>query len=115
MSAKEKSVVITSALRTAIGTFNGSLKNMQAHDLGSIVVKENIKRSKLKSNEIDEIIMGQVLTSATGQNPARQAAIKAGIPIGKIQQNENQTSVYFFADFSQLRYVEVLSYMQETN
>jgi len=90
MKAKEKSIVITSALRTAIGTFNGSLKNMQAHDLGSIVVKENIKRSKLKSNEIDEIIMGQVLASATGQNPARQAAIKAGIPIEKTAYVINQ-------------------------
>ena len=90
MKAKEKSIVIISALRTAIGTFNGSLKNMQAHDLGSIVIKENIKRSKLKSNEIDEIIMGQVLTSATGQNPARQAAIKAGIPIEKTAYAINQ-------------------------
>ena len=90
MKAKEKSIVIISALRTAIGTFNGSLKNMQAHDLGSIVVKENIKRSKLKSNEIDEIIMGQVLTSAMGQNPARQAAIKAGIPIEKTAYVINQ-------------------------
>ena len=83
MSAIEKNIVITSALRTAIGTFNGSLKSMHAHDLGSIVVKENIKKSKLKSNEIEEIIMGQVLTSAVGQNPARQASIKAGIPIEK--------------------------------
>ena len=90
MKAKEKSIVITSALRTAIGTFNGSLKNMHAHDLGAIVVKENIKRSKLKSNEIDEIIMGQVLTSATGQNPARQAAIKAGMPIEKTAYVINQ-------------------------
>ena len=81
MNSKEKNIVITSALRTAIGTFNGSLKNMQAHDLGSVVIKENIKRSKLKSNEVDEVIMGQVLTSATGQNPARQAALKAGLPI----------------------------------
>ena len=48
MSGKEKNVVITSALRTAIGTFNGSLKNMQAHNLGSIAIKENIKKSKLK-------------------------------------------------------------------
>ena len=83
MHTKEKSIVITSAMRTAIGTFNGSLKSMHAHDLGSIVVKENIKKSKLKSNEIEEIIMGQVLTSAVGQNPARQASIKAGIPIEK--------------------------------
>jgi acetyl-CoA C-acetyltransferase len=90
MNTKEKSIVITSALRTAIGAFNGSLKNMHAHDLGSIVVKENIKKSKLKSNEIDEIIMGQVLTSAAGQNPARQAAIKAGIPIEKTAYIINQ-------------------------
>ena len=48
MGSKEKSIVITSALRTAIGTFSGSLKSMQAHDLGSIVIKENIKKSKLK-------------------------------------------------------------------
>ena len=90
MKTKEKSIVITSALRTAIGTFKGSLKNMQAHDLGSIVIKENIKKSKLKPDEIDEIIMGQVLTSATGQNPARQAAIKAGIPIQKTAYVINQ-------------------------
>jgi acetyl-CoA C-acetyltransferase len=90
MNVKEKSIVITSALRTAIGTFNGSLKNMQAHDLGSIVIKENIKKSKLKSNEVDEVIMGQVLTSAAGQNPARQAAIKAGVPIEKTAYVINQ-------------------------
>jgi len=90
MNSKEKSIVITSALRTAIGTFNGSLKGMQAHDLGSVVIKENIKKSKLKSNEIDEIIMGQVLTSGTGQNPARQAAIKAEIPIEKTAYVINQ-------------------------
>ena len=90
MNKKEKSIVITSALRTAIGTFNGSLKSMQAHDLGSIVIKENIKKSNLKSNEIDEVIMGQVLTSATGQNPARQAAIKGGIPVEKTAYVINQ-------------------------
>ena len=90
MNSKEKNIVITSALRTAIGTFNGSLKNMQAHDLGSVVIKENIKRSKLKSNEVDEVIMGQVLTSATGQNPARQAALKAGLPIEKTAYVINQ-------------------------
>ena len=83
MSGKEKSVVITSALRSAIGAFNGSLKNMQAHDLGSIVIKEVIKKSNLKSNDIDDLIMGQVLTAGTGQNPARQAGIKAGLPIEK--------------------------------
>ena len=90
MILKEKNVVITAALRTAIGTFNGSLKKMQAHDLGSAVVKEIIKKSKLKSDEIDELIMGQVLTSATGQNPARQSAIKAGMPIEKTAYIINQ-------------------------
>ena len=90
MNAKEKSVVITSALRTAIASFNGALKNMQGHDLGSIVIKENIIQSKLKPNEIDEVIMGQVLTSASGQNPARQAAIQAGIPIEKTAYVLNQ-------------------------
>jgi len=90
MSTKEKNIVITSALRTAIGTFNGSLKSMHAHDLGSVVIKENIKKSKLKSNDVDEVIMGQVLTGATGQNPARQAAIKAKIPIEKTAYVINQ-------------------------
>ena len=87
---KEKNVVITSALRTAIGTFNGGLKNMQGHDLGSIAIKENIKNSKLKPDEIDEVIMGQVLTSASGQNPARRAAIQAGVPIEKTAHVINQ-------------------------
>ena len=87
---KEKSIVITSALRTAIGSFNGALKNMQAHDLGKFVIKESIKNSKLKLDEIDEVIMGQVLTSASGQNPARQAAINAGVPIEKTAYVINQ-------------------------
>ena len=90
MNSEETNVVITSALRTAIGTFDGSLKNIQAHNLGSIVVKETIKKSKLKFSEIDELIMGQVLTSSTGQNPARQAAVQAGIPIEKTAYIINQ-------------------------
>ena len=90
MSGKEKSVVITSALRSAIGSFNGSLKHMQAHDLGSIVIKEVIKKSNLKPNDIDDLIMGQVLTAGTGQNPARQAGIKAGLPFEKPASIVNQ-------------------------
>ena len=90
MKVKEKTIVITSALRTAIGTFNGTLQNMEAHELGSIAIKENIKKSKLKPDEVDEVIMGQVLTSASGQNPARQAAIQAGIPINKTAYIINQ-------------------------
>ena len=83
MNSKKRSVVITSALRSAIGSFNGSLKNMQAHDIGSIVIKETIKKSNLKFNDIDDLIMGQVLTAGSGQNPARQAGIKAGLPVEK--------------------------------
>ena len=90
MSFKEKNIVITSAVRTAIGTFRGSLKDMQAHDLGSIVVKEAMKKSNLLPSDIDELIMGQVLTGGAGQNPARQAAINAGIPIEKSAYLINQ-------------------------
>ena len=90
MKIKEKNVVITSAVRTAIGTFRGSLKEVQGHDLGSIVIKEVAKKSNVKLDDIDELIMGQVLTGGTGQNPARQAAIKAGIPIEKTAYVINQ-------------------------
>jgi len=90
MKLNEKQIVITSAVRTAVGAFGGSLKRMQGHDLGSVVVKEAIKKSKLKPNDIDELIMGQVLTGAAGQNPARQAAIQAGLPIDKTAYVINQ-------------------------
>ena len=90
MKSNNKNVVIISAVRTAIGAFNASLKDIQSHDLGSIVIKEVLKKSKLKSKDVDEVIMGQVLTAAVGQNPARQAAIKAGIPINKTAYVVNQ-------------------------
>ena len=75
----KETVYITSATRTAVGSLNKTLKNIPASELGSSVMSETIKKSKLKKNEIDEVIMGQVLTGATGQNPARQAAISSGI------------------------------------
>jgi len=90
MKSNEKNVVITSAVRTPVGTLGGSLKNVQGHILGSVVIKEVLKRSKIKSNDVDEIIMGQVLTSSAGQNPARQAAIQAGLPIDKTAYVINQ-------------------------
>ena len=71
-----KSVVITSATRTAVGSLGKALKNIPSEELGSVVIKEVIKRSNIKSSDIDETIMGQVLTGGTGQNPARQAAMK---------------------------------------
>ena len=85
-----KNIVITSAARTAIGSFRGSLKDMQATDLGATVIKSVIKKSNLDFKDIDELIMGQVLTAATGQNPARQAAIQAGIPNEKTAYVINQ-------------------------
>tara|TARA_B100000686_G_scaffold120768_1_gene127769 strand:+ start:173 stop:1351 length:1179 start_codon:yes stop_codon:yes gene_type:complete len=90
MSFKQKNIVITSAARTAIGTFGGSLKNKQAHELGTFAVKEVMKRSQLNPKDVDELIMGQVLTGAAGQNPARQAAIQAGLPIEKTSYVINQ-------------------------
>ncbi len=73
-------VIITSAVRTAVGSLGKSLKNVPACDLGSSVINEAIKKSKISKNEISEVILGQVLTTSLGQNPARQAAIKSGIP-----------------------------------
>ena len=90
MSNKSKEVVIVSAIRTPIGAYKGSLKNIKSHHLGSIVIKEVLKRSKFDKDEIDEVIMGQVLTASAGQNPARQAAINAGIPISKPAYIVNQ-------------------------
>mgnify|MGYP006089096501 CR=1 FL=1 len=90
MSADRPDIVITAATRTAVGTFRGLLKEMQACDLGALVAKAAIEKSNLNSNDIDELIMGQVLTAATGQNPARQAAIKAGLPVEKTAYVINQ-------------------------
>ena len=90
MNPNEKNVVIASAVRTPIGTLGGALKNIQGHILGSVVIKEVLKRSKIKSNDVNEVIMGQVLTGSAGQNPARQAAIQAGLPIDKTAYVINQ-------------------------
>ena len=75
-----KNIVITSAVRTAVGSLGKSLKNVPADLLGSSVITGAIKKIDLKESEINEVIMGQVLTGGTGQNPARQAAMKSGIP-----------------------------------
>ncbi len=86
----KKEVVIVGAVRTAIGTYKGSLRKMRADQLGSIVISEVLKKSKFDKGEIDEVIMGQVLTTGGGQNPARQAAINAGISISKPAHIVNQ-------------------------
>ena len=90
MKNKLKEVVIVSAIRTPIGSYRGSLKDMRSDQLGSVVINEVLKKSKIVNDEIDEVIMGQVLTAGAGQNPARQAAINAGIPISKPAHIINQ-------------------------
>ena len=74
-----KDIVIVSAARTAVGKFGGSLAKVSAPDLGAIVIKEAIARAKLDNSQIGEVIMGQVLCAGSGQNPARQAMMKAGV------------------------------------
>ena len=79
MSA-DTTIVIASAARTPVGSFNGALAAVPAHDLGSVAIKAALDRSKVDAADVDEVIMGQILTAGQGQNPARQAAINAGIP-----------------------------------
>ncbi|ERI93461.1 acetyl-CoA C-acetyltransferase [Clostridiales bacterium oral taxon 876 str. F0540] len=76
-----KEVVIVSAVRTAIGSFGGSLKDVPAPELGAIVIKEALKRANIKPENVDEVLMGNVLQAGLGQNTARQASIKAGLPV----------------------------------
>ena len=83
-------IVITQAQRTAVGSLNKSLKNIEAYELGAKVISEILKKSKLNKDEIDEVVLGQVLTGGTGQNPARQAAMHAGIPKDKPAYIVNQ-------------------------
>ena len=78
MSASE--IVIVSAARTPVGSFNGALSSVPAHDLGAIAIKAALERAKVEGAEVDEVILGQILAAGHGQNPARQAAMKAGIP-----------------------------------
>jgi acetyl-CoA C-acetyltransferase len=77
---EKQEVVIVSAVRTAIGSFNGTLKNTSATELGAIVIKSALEKAGVSGDQVDEIIMGNVLQAGLGQNPARQAAIKAGVP-----------------------------------
>jgi acetyl-CoA C-acetyltransferase len=73
-------VVIAGAGRTAVGAFNGAFASTPAHDLGAAVVADVLKRAKVAAAEVDEVILGQILTAGQGQNPARQASIRAGVP-----------------------------------
>ena len=88
MSKKE--IFITSAVRTAVASLGKSLKDVPADKLGSCVISKSCENSKIKNNEVDEVVLGQVLTGGTGQNPARQAAINSGIPKEKPAYIVNQ-------------------------
>ena len=73
-------IVVASAARTAVGSFNGAFATVPAHELGAAAIKEALARAKVEGAEVDEVVMGQILSAGEGQNPARQAAMKAGIP-----------------------------------
>jgi acetyl-CoA C-acetyltransferase len=81
MAGAENSVVIVSAARTPVGSFNGALSALPAHQLGAIALKAAMERAKVAPADVDEVIMGQILTAGQGQNPARQASVAAGIPV----------------------------------
>jgi acetyl-CoA C-acetyltransferase len=83
-------VVIASAARTPVGAFNGGLSSVPASFLGTVAIGEAMKRAKVDPSEVDEVVMGQILTAGTGQNPARQAAVDAGIPVEKTAYQINQ-------------------------
>jgi acetyl-CoA C-acetyltransferase len=83
-------VVIAGAARTPVGAFNGSLSSLPASQLGAVAIKEAMKRAKVEAAEVDEAIMGQILIAGQGQNPARQAAVEAGIPYDKTAYQINQ-------------------------
>ncbi|HAE00721.1 MAG TPA: acetyl-CoA C-acetyltransferase [Rhodospirillaceae bacterium] len=83
-------IVIVSAARTPVGSFNGALSGVSASHLGAVAIKEALSRAGVAPEEVDEVIMGQILVAGTGQNPARQAAVEAGIPYDKTAYQMNQ-------------------------
>jgi acetyl-CoA C-acetyltransferase len=90
MKDEDEDVVIVSAARTPVGSFNGSLSSVPAHTLGEVAIRAALDRAHVPPADVDEVIMGQVLTAGEGQNPARQAAIAAGIPIEATAWGLNQ-------------------------
>jgi acetyl-CoA C-acetyltransferase len=83
-------VVIAAAARTPVGSFNGALSSVPAHYLGTTAIVEAMKRAKVEAGEVSEVILGQILSAGAGQNPARQAAVAAGIPVEKTAYGINQ-------------------------
>jgi len=83
-------IVIASAARTPVGSFNGAFASVPAHTLGKVAIEAALSRAGVKPEEVDEVILGQILTAGAGQNPARQAAIAAGIPVERTAFGINQ-------------------------
>ena len=83
-------IIIAGAVRTPVGSFNGALSSVPAATLGTAVIVEAMKRAKVDPGDVSEVILGQILTAGTGQNPARQAAVNAGIPVEKTAYVVNQ-------------------------
>ena len=81
MSKDDTTIVIASAARTPVGSFNGTLSALPAHELGKVAITAALSRAKVDTKDVNEVIMGQILTAGQGQNPARQASINSGIPI----------------------------------
>ncbi|MGZ5889985.1 MAG: acetyl-CoA C-acetyltransferase [Hyphomicrobium sp.] len=90
MSQDTSTIVIASAARTPVGSFNGSLASLPAHELGKVAIKAALDRAGLQPGDITEVVLGQVLTAGQGQNPARQASIAAGIPVDAPAWSINQ-------------------------
>jgi acetyl-CoA C-acetyltransferase len=90
MSQDTSTIVIASAARTPVGSFNGSLASLPAHELGKVAIKAALDRAGLQPGDITEVVLGQVLTAGQGQNPARQASISAGIPVDAPAWSINQ-------------------------
>ena len=87
---KDEDIVIVSAARTPVGSFNGALSSVPAHTLGEVAIRAALERAHVAPADVDEVIMGQVLSAGQGQNPARQAAVAAGIPIEATAWGVNQ-------------------------
>src|SRR5262245_7627964 len=83
-------IVIVSAARTPVGSFNGAFATLPAHDLGKVAIAEALKRAGVEGAQVSEVIMGQILTAGQGQNPARQASVAAGVPVESPAWGVNQ-------------------------
>jgi acetyl-CoA C-acetyltransferase len=90
MNKDQDTIVIAGAARTPVGSFNGALASLPAHDLGKVAIKAALERARVATGDVSEVIMGQILAAGAGQNPARQASIGAGIPVDAPAWGMNQ-------------------------